>query len=208
MRSSLFSIGWTRFFALVILPFFVLNTLSVTIAVAASGDEYITGSLDPVIEMVLPESLIPIESDISVVSTGTSLTTETGSLDDLSVQSGMTSTGDTIVDTGSIVSSATEVSQSSIGSSDPIATPNIDADIRLSSGDMSIKDGDIYINTGLIIEDSEKRITIEIKKGTVIDTVDASGRPMESTLDQIIVDSTLDANQESTIQRDLTIEKL
>ena len=208
MRSSLFSIGWTRFFALVILPFFVLNTLSVTIAVAASGDEYITGSLDPVIEMVLPESLIPIESDISVVSTGTSLTTETGSLDDLSVQSGMTSTGDTIVDTGSIVSSATEVSQSSIGSSDPIATLQTDADIISSSDNMSIKDGDIYINTGLIIEDIEKRITIEIEKGTVVDTVDASGRPMESTPDQIIVDSTLDANQESTIQRDLTIEKL
>lgn len=208
MRFSLFSIGWTRFFALVILPFFVINTLSVTIAVAASGDEYITGSLDPVVEMVLPESLLPIESDISLVSTGTSLTTETGSLDELSTQSGMTSTGDTIVDTVSIISSATEVSQSSTGSSDPITIPNTDIDIRSSSGDMSIKDGDIYVNTGLIVEDIEKRVTIEIEKGTVIATVDATGRPIESTPDQIMVDSTLDASQESTIQRDPTIEKL
>jgi hypothetical protein len=73
---------------------------------------------------------------------------------------------------------------------------------------MSIKDGDIYVNTGLIVEDIEKRITLEIEKGTIIDTVDTSGRPIESIPSQIMVDSTLDQVQQNDISTNTTIEKL
>lgn len=69
-------------------------------------------------------------------------------------------------------------------------------------------DGNIEIHTGITIEDNQSRIKVDIDNGTIITTIDADGQKVTGSTDQIMVDSTLDANQESAIQRDPIIEKL
>jgi hypothetical protein len=90
--------------ALVLLPFFAINTLSVSIVTAASGDEYLTGSTEPIVEMVLPEYLTPIESVATdVIDTSTGESVLTGTTESIIDQTGVTSSGDTTTDTGILI---------------------------------------------------------------------------------------------------------
>ena len=82
MPSSHSSLRWTRSIALVILPFFIVNVLSVTLVTAASGDEYLTGSTEPMVEMAPPETWLD-----------TGLADQTGSIVQIAIETGSTASG-------------------------------------------------------------------------------------------------------------------
>ena len=75
--------------------------------------------------------------------------------------------------------------------------------------DMIVRaDGDIQVNTGIILEDVSKRIMIEIASGTTINTVDVDGREVDGNTGQIMIDSALDQTQRADIESDDIIAKL
>lgn len=90
MRSLSLDISWTRLTALILLPFFTVNILSVSLVTAASGDEYLTGSTEPIVEMIAPD--VWLDAALTEESTGSTETVEM-----------MADTGTTVPDTGSIV---------------------------------------------------------------------------------------------------------
>lgn len=66
-------------------------------------------------------------------------------------------------------------------------------------------DGDIQVNTGIILEDTNRRVTIEIESGTTINTVDADGQEIYGNTAQVMVDSSLDQTALSDIETDIVI---
>jgi hypothetical protein len=120
-------------------------------------------------------------------------------------QSGSEQTG-SVVDTGAIASEEIPVSEvqtgailsessgaiDSIGSGELVSTGTVtpivdpikkpDTENAENIEDMIVKiDGDIQVNTGIILEDANKRITIEIESGTTINTVDADGQEIDGS---------------------------
>lgn len=83
MRTLHFGISWKRFVALVLLPFFAINTLSVSLVTAASGDEYLTGSTEPIVEMIAPNIWLDA-----------ALAERTGSTEQITTESGSTAIGE------------------------------------------------------------------------------------------------------------------
>ena len=102
MRSLSLSFSWTRLIALLLLPFFAINTLSVSIVTAASGDEYLTGSTESLVEMVAPE--VWLDAALTEPSTSTG-----------EIVKVMTDTGTVISDTGSIITAEISTGSSLTG---------------------------------------------------------------------------------------------
>ena len=94
----------------------------------------------------------------------------------------------------------------STGTVDPVADPIKKSDTENAQEDMVVKiDGDIQVNTGIILEDANKRIMIEIESGTTINTVDVDGKDIEGSTGQVMIETTLDQSQRSDIETDTVI---
>jgi hypothetical protein len=208
MRSLSLDISWTRLVALVLLPFFTVNILSVSLVTAASGDEYLTGSTEPIVEMVAPDTWIDA-----------ALAEQTGSTEYIPTGSGVTAPEEIPVSenqTSSIVSESSGAIESigsgglvSTGAVGPVADPIKKSDTENVQEDMVVKiDGDIQVNTGIILEDANNRVTIQIERGTTINTVDADGQEIDGITGQVMVDTSLDQSQRSDIETDTVIAKL
>ena len=88
---------------------------------------------------------------------------------------------------------------------DPVSDPITKSDTENAENidDMVVKlDGDIQVNTGIVLEDVDKRITIEIESGTTINTLDADGQEIDGSTGQVMVDTSLDQSQLSDIETD------
>jgi hypothetical protein len=141
-----------------------------------------------------PEEILVTESQ-----TGTIVSESSGSI--ISESSGAI-----VSDSSDIIESIGSGELVSTGTVDPVADPITKSDTENAQEDMVLKiDGDIEVNTGIVLEDANKRITIEIESGTTINTVDADGKDIEGSTGQVMVDTSLDQSQRSDIETDTVI---
>ena len=168
--------------------------------------------------MVLPEAYRDSPTEPSA-DTGAIIdsSSQTGSTVDVSTDTGSTATGEKSMGsidsgyTGSItpvIESRTQNSGSIESIAQKIQEIEINKPEKESENMTLIKDGDIQVNTGIILEDANKRITIEIASGTTINTVDVDGREIDGNTGQVMIDSALDQTQRADIESDETIAKL
>ncbi len=212
MRSLSLGNRWTRLTALVLLPILTVNILSVSLVTAASGDEYLTGSHDPIVEMIAPDVWL----DAALAEqTGSikQVLTESGTTELILTGSELTLTGETTLtpdQTGPMVSESSGTIDI-IGTGETVSSGIVMTETHLidKQEDMVLKaDGDIEVNTGIVLEDISQRVTMEISNGTIINTVDAYGQEVEGSTGQVILDSNLDEAQRTEIEIDTTIQKL
>ena len=106
MLSPSLDTRWTRLVALVMLPFLTVNILSVSLVTAASGDKYLTGSTESVVEIVAPDIWLDTALADQTDSTEQILT-ESGTTELVLTGSELTLTGETTLileQTGSVAS--------------------------------------------------------------------------------------------------------